>query len=185
MEANIWFYTFSTTAQVMAALAGLFAVFVVYKIQDFSQSINDARSSLSRLISYTSPNVGGDPISIEALVQMPDQELVATFAELLVLQTPQNVNFFTGNTERIGNVTFSVNSHTYDYFSAIVSKKERILHRLIFVLALSLSAIAIALIALVFTEKLVTRKWFILGALVFFLYVLWTIGKNIYQITIE
>lgn len=185
MEANIWFYTFSTAAQVMAALAGLFAVFVVYKIQDFSGLISDARSSLARLMSYTSPNVGGDPITVEDITQMGDREMVMTLAELLVLQTPQNGHFFTGNSERVGNINFSVSGHTYDYFSALVQKKEQILRRLIFVLALSLGAIGVALTALVMTNYLLDFKWFIWAALALFLFTLGVIGKNIYDITIK
>jgi hypothetical protein len=185
MNLNIWFYTFSTAAQVMAALAGLFAVFVVYKIQDFSQLIKDVRSSLSRLIPYTSANTGGDTISKQQVLDMSDRELVMTVAELLVLETSQNTAFFGGSSETVDGTTIAVNSSTYDYFRALVDRKERILKRLIFVLGLSLGTICICLISLVLTDVLSKLEWFIWVCLALFIYTLWTIGIDIYKITLE
>ncbi|HVV14915.1 MAG TPA: hypothetical protein VHD55_00720 [Candidatus Paceibacterota bacterium] len=185
MNPNIWFYTFSTAAQVMAALAGLFAVFVVYKIQDFSQLIKDARSSLSRLIPYNSANTGGDTISKQEVLDMTDRELVTTLAELLVLETSQNGAFFSGHSETIDGTTIAVNSNTYDYFAALVDKKERILKRLIFVLGLSLGTICVCLVSLVLIDVLSKFEWFIWMCLALFIYTLWTIGMDIYKITLE
>jgi hypothetical protein len=182
METGIWFYTFSTAAQVMAALVGLFAVFVVYKIQDFSQVLGEARSALSSIIPYFSANTKGyELITVQDFVHLSDKEILQTFAELLALKSFTSSNYYT----TIGRISFSLDDTTYDYFARLVNKKSRILRRLLIVLILCLSAIALSLIALMLTAYLITLGWFIWIACLLFLYCLWAIGSGVYEITIE
>lgn len=182
MDSSIWFYTFSTAAQVMAALIGLFAVFVVYKIQDSSQLLNDARFALSRLLPYVSGNTpGAATITREEVVLSSDKEILQLFAGLLLFE---GAGLFAGS-ETIGNITFLSNSTTYHYVSGLVNRKTRILSKLVFTLALSFCAIALSLIALVCTSVLTPLGWFIWLALVLFLACLVVIAVNTYQITLE
>jgi len=181
MNLDIWFYTFSSAAQVMAALVGLFAVFVVYKIQDFSQLINEARSALSRLLPYVSANIGGGQIPAHVMMEMSDEETLEKFAEILALHTRNN-SF--NSTERVGNMTFTVDDTTYDYCFKLINKKKRILQRLLFVLIVCLGTIALSLASLVATNLLANplNLWL---SLLLFLLCLIEIGRGTYDITRE
>lgn len=184
MDTSIWFYTFSTAAQVMSALIGLFAVFVVYKIQDSSQLLNEARFALSKLLPYVSTNTEGpDPITSEEISLLSDKELLETLAELLIFET--NERPFVHNAETVGNITFSINRTTYDYVSRLVVKKKRILSKMAYTLAFSISEIALCLVALVYTQQLIQYWWFIQVSLAAFIGVLFLIAVNTYQITLE
>lgn len=182
MEANIWFYTFSSAAQVVAALAGLFAVFVVYRIQEFGRHVREARFTLAKIIPYVSANTPGyKSVTAEAFHKMTDEEIRMTFAELLVVR--ENASPIISIS--VGDLSFGLDAATYDYFTNLIVKKEKLLKQLFTVLVVSLGTIAVALISLVLTEFLIEWDTYIWAALFLFLYCLWTIGNSIYQVTLE
>ena len=166
MDQSIWFYTFSTAAQVIAALIGLFAVFVVYKIQDSTKLFDDARFALSRLIPTVSSNVDGpERVTREEFNLMSDREILESFARLLFFENEGNLLI---SHENINNVSFQINRTTYDYVFKLLTKKNAILRKFVSTLALSFSAITLCLISLVLTSFLITHSWYVYFSLVFF-----------------
>lgn len=49
--SNIWFYSLSTSAQVMAAIFGLFAVFVIFKLNVIDESIERKKKKITQVSS--------------------------------------------------------------------------------------------------------------------------------------
>ncbi|MDB5189767.1 MAG: hypothetical protein JWN49_93 [Parcubacteria group bacterium] len=181
MEANIWFYTFSTAAQVMAGLVGLFAVFVVYKIQDFGDTLESVRKQFVNVISHASNNTD-DYVSIkyeDALV-MDDSTVLNHANKLLALyndvQKPQKL------------VIPHLTRENRDLFQTLISTKRYIVHKLVITLVLSLLAIAISLFALIATNYFIGYNHAVLFQNVFYLYFLFCLGYmgvGIYKIAIK
>lgn len=184
MDSNIWFYTYSTSAQVIAALVGLFAVFVVYKIQNSSSALSEAKLALSRLLPYVSPNSGGERFTQERMAEMDEKEMLQIFGELLVLRGSENEVFFQ-YIEQVGENRYSINDTTYNYFSKLVKKKSDILEKLIYMLLLSFFSISISICSLVFYYPLHQIEHYVLFTVILFLATLFFIGKYIYDITVE
>jgi len=184
MESNIWFHTFGTAAQVMASLVGLFAVFVVYKIQEFGQLITEARLALHRIFNHFSVNTGDcETLKIQDLVQMTDIQILKKFDELLALRIQGKS---TGEmTTSVNQITYGIDNATYDYFNQLVTKKVKILKELVTILSFSFTSIVVALVAPVFTNVLLPNVYFFYFALSFFILTLFVTVRGIYEITLE
>lgn len=177
-DLNIWFYTFSTAAQVMAALAGLLAVFVVYKIEDSSDDLTSLRNTVRNQVHDISQNTDKyESIHFDATVSMPDQLLLKHFSALLkILEVDPNDEKFARDPKVVRRY--------YTQFLHLVTTKRRILTDLKQILAMSFSAIALSLTALVFTEFLIQANAFavLVSSLIFFSFCLYIIGNRIYRI---
>ncbi len=145
MDPSIWFYSFSTAAQVLAALAGLFAVFVVYKIQESAGVYTEFREIIAREVSHISHNMNGyTRITLPDAISLSDKLLIQHYSALLeISETEPN---------RLGFISPQLNTHNRDLFRALVSEKTKILTDLRIVLTSSLLVIAACLYALVGKE---------------------------------
>jgi hypothetical protein len=179
METNVWFYTFSTSAQVMAALAGLFAVFVVYKIQDFDELYSSAREKCIRGIIYASSYINeSNPVRREDLLLMDDREVLSSFNTLYSQAQDE-----TEKKLDTSHVDFTI--ETFLVFQKLILKKESIVRQLKTILTISFGAVAWSLSAIVFTSSLIHYKVIILGSLIFFLICLYVVGRGVYVIAIK
>jgi len=185
MDANIWFYTFSTAGQVMAAIIGLFSIFVVYKIQDFSELLSKSREATIGILASVGAYTKGfqSAIRVQDAVKLSDATILKNFSDLLIIKENEPERITVGHTISIGVTQLSLDRHSYGYFFNLVKKKQDILDKLKPVLIYCLACIALSLIALVMTETLIKIEYFIWGALLFFLGCLVTIGWGIYDIS--
>lgn len=181
MEASIWFYTFSTVAQVMAALVGLFAIFAVYKMQDFGDILESLRKKFVGVISHASSNTDDyDSIAYEEALAMDDRTLLMHVNQLLGLytdpRTPQKV--------KVNELT----RENRDLFHNLIATKRSILWKLASTLSLSLIAIALSVLALVTTNYFISHNYancFLIGFFIYFAFCLLYMGREIYQIAIK
>ncbi len=185
MDSNIWFYTFSTLAQSMAALVGLFALFVVYKIQDFSGLLSQVREAVIEMVANYGANTRGyqKVLRVQDAFKLNDDEILVRMNEIIeILETdPQRVT--TSSTARIGAFFVTMDRHSFQFYKNLVTKRELILQSLRRVLILSLSCIAVSILALAMTKWLVIFSCVIWATTLFFLFCLFEIGRGIYKIT--
>ena len=79
---NTWYYTLSTTAQVFAAIMGLYSVFVIFKIEKINEFLEELRSILINIIASveTHKNINSKPkkelIDEQTLIKLSDEELL-------------------------------------------------------------------------------------------------------------
>jgi len=184
--SSIWFYTFSTSAQVMAALVGLFAVFVVYKIQDFGETLTQTRYAAIRIITYSSANTKDyTRVFKQDTVSMSDFQILEKFSELLKIKQEEPQRISASENFSIETINYALDDQTYFFYQTLVLKRQNILSQFKLVLILTLASVALSLIALVMTNFLIIYNFFIWSALVFFIFCLFIIGKGVYQITLE
>lgn len=186
--SNIWFYTLSTSAQVLAAIVGIFAVFVVYKLQGLTSFIEDVRTATIKILPYIINNVRDYKCkyTVAELEVKSDRELIAIFKESLdLLKT---------NREGFGVITYSTksgifpekyydfNDNTFDFYNILIGKKEQILERLKESIALGLVLISTCIIELTFTKTFINFNVLFLTSLSIVFYFT-SIAKNIYFIS--
>ncbi len=181
METNVWFYTFSTVAQVMAALIGLFAVFVVYKMQDFGDILESLRKKFVTVISHASSNTDDYPsITYEEALTMDDPTLLGHMNELLkIFDNPNKPQKITVN---------DLTRENRDLFQTLITTKQSILNQLVLTLVVSLIAIAISVFALICTDYCMASghaATFLIAFYLYFLFCLFYMGMGIYKIAIK
>ena len=185
--SNIWFYTLSTSAQVLAALAGLFAVFAVWKMQDSDKILSEARLAIVQIVSYISGNTEGyEAKRLESLYLMTNSEILEIFSELLSIkkEAPQRVSV----SERIRGdnlISYSLDDFTENLYRGHISKKLNILKDLKYILIANFSAIGICILGLTFSNFISCKQIFLPIISLGVLYCLYLIGKGIYVITSE
>ncbi len=177
MEANIWFYTFSTVAQVVAALIGLFAVFVVYKMQDFGDVLESVRKKFVSIVSYASGNTDDYPsIPYEQALVMSDSILLGHITKLLdIFHNPQKPQI----------PVEGLTQENHDLFKTLVATKRTILRKFAITLILSLIAIALSVLALILASVFIGSGYealFQLGFFTYFVFCLGYMGVGVYQI---
>lgn len=184
---NIWFYTLSTSAQVLASLAGLFAVFVVWKIQDFGKMLFETRLAVIRLLNYISPNTKDYKIlRLDILHKMPDQELFKEFDELLSIQTKEPSRISASETIRGDSmVPYSLNEFTKDFYKSQIEKKESILKNLKNILIMNFAVISVCILALTFSNLIYCKFTVLTVISVGVLFCLYLISRGIYKITVK
>jgi len=84
---NTWYYTLSTTAQVFAAILGLYSVFVIFKIERINEFIEELRSVLINIIASveTQKNIKPGKRIVD------EQTLIVLSNEELLLRLEQNI----------------------------------------------------------------------------------------------
>src|SRR3989344_780094 len=180
METDVWFYTFSTSGQVLAALVGLFAVFVVYKLQSISSIFDVSKECVSRLLcSHLSNNNFEklDGYELKSLFFWDDRKLLGLFRRTLahieaVGKTPSMTI-----TTSSPSMDFSINKNTEDFFGGLVERRQGILNDLFVVSVLSLGSIAYCIFCLSFQYLFVSySKYALLLNLLLMLSNLYLIG---------
>lgn len=185
MDSNIWFYTFSASSQVMAALVGLFAIFVVYKIQEFSTLLYEVREATIRILTYSSANTENyTNIQTHETVSMTDFQLLNKFEELLNIKLSEPERVSARETIHMGTISYTLNQLSFDFFKRLVTKKVEILKRLKRNLILSFFVIFVAILALVLTE-VIFCELFLWVFTTFFSYTLFELARGIYWITAQ
>lgn len=185
METNIWFYTFSTSAQVMAALVGLFAVFVVYKMQEFSGLLSETREATVKLLTHISANTKDyDIIKGNDTISMSDAELLKKLHELVNIQEKEPQRIQAGQTIFLSEIAYTLDQSSCDFFSRLIARKQNILKQLKKTLILCFIVIALSVLFLVMTD-LILHKLFLYGFVILFLYVLFVIARGIYNVATQ
>lgn len=187
MDNNIWFYTLSTSAQVLAALAGLFAVFVVWKIQDFEKILVETRLAVIKLFSFASANTKDyKTIKLEALYSMTDSELLEKFSELLAIKIKEPSRVSVSETIRGDNlITYSLDEFTKNLYSSHINRKLSILKDLKNILVTSFSIISVCILALTFSSIIYFKFIVLIVISIAVLYGLYLISNGIYRITLK
>lgn len=185
MDSSIWFYTFSTSAQVMAALVGLFAVFIVYKIQEFSGNLTQARDATVMILTFISANTRDyTPLKINETVTMSDDDLLVKFRELLDIKVNEPDRITVSQTVHLGVINYELNELSLNFFDGLVRKKSEILSELKYILIFSFAVIALSVLAIVFTDHL-KCGWILIVFSLFFVYVLFAIVNGVYKVAIK
>ncbi len=184
MDANSWYYTFSTAAQVAAALVGLFSIFVVYKLQELSGVLDNSKNKAINTISYISSNTKGyEIIHTRNLHEKNNAELLKIFHELLEIQRTEP--------NRIGTSDPGFTAKEYDLFKKLVDLRTKIFVSFKVGMTIGLNIIAISLASLVLTKWLLEAIPSYVSVviavlfLVLFLFFLYAVGKNTYKIATE
>lgn len=184
---NIWFYTLSTAAQVLAALAGLFAVFVVWKMQDSEKILSEIRLAVIDIFYKTSKNTDNfNAIELEILHSMLDSEILRKFSELLLIKKtePHRISFL--QSIRSDNfIVYSLDEFTENIYRAYINKKLYILERLKSILVKNFSIVGICIVALTFSNIIYYKPTILVIICILVLYCLFIISRGIYVITIE
>ena len=188
MIDNIWFYTLSTSAQVLSALAGLFAVFVVWKIQDIEKYTLEIRDAIYKIIPYLSGNISNYEVKrLDDLFVMGDDELLSIFSEMLDIKNkePERVGIPSYVVSGNSAISYSLDNRTEYLYKNSIDKKYSILKSLKNVLILNFTVISACILYLTFSS-LINEKFLILiivslGVLA----CLYVISRSIYKITIK
>ncbi|BFT94965.1 MAG: hypothetical protein MNSN_01650 [Minisyncoccus archaeiphilus] len=156
--ANIWFYSLSTSAQVMAGIFGLFAVFVIFKLGDINQKITDSRNYLLNFYSdYTQ-------------IQFKDSN------DKLIEESKKRIE-----KHKVSNFpAYDRISHVEKLEKAIKVKKE-IIDDIICSLILSSFSILLSIILLNFTDFFYRRDYFV-GLVVNLVVFIFTLGFIVFKI---
>jgi hypothetical protein len=185
MDSSIWFYTFSTSAQVMAALVGLFAVFIVYKIQEFSSNLSQARDATVMILTYVGANTKGyTALKIDETVSMSDDEIILKFRELLDIKNSEPDRMSASQTVHLGVINYEINEISYTFYNGLVQKKNLILNELKKILILSFTVITISVLAIIGTDYLICN-WLLFVFGILFVYVLYAIVSGVYKVATQ
>lgn len=170
---SIWFYTLSAVAQVMAEVAALFAVFVIFKLD----KLNDEIDNFKWVILHNLPGV----IDSYELYESSDEEILKRGRQHVATFTDQTfaADFIINNSR-----SFKFGDKTLGVFERLLGKKKDILYTLRNTLILSVSAISISLIFLAFTAFLGCWSFLLLSiVLILALITLVYIALGIYKIS--
>ena len=185
---TIWFYTLSTSAQVLAALVGLFAIFVVYKLQGLNPALEDVRAALIKILPYISSNINnfGRRNTIEELDLKSDRELISIFDEILEVQKtePQRLQIKSHPIKSglFPEKYYDLNNQTKTYYETKAASKQDILSRLKKSLIFGFVLITFCVLELSFTMYLIDIKVLFLTSVAVAVYMMLII-KNVYLIS--
>jgi hypothetical protein len=165
---NTWFYSLSTIAQVMAAMAGLFPIFVVFRMDKLRKEIDQFREMA----------INGTDRNGHLAFEMRDRELLKKAREYLKSSKNSGTTTFSGE---LGN--FSFGELTLNLFEELVDKREQTLKKLKTIIALSIACVVFALTLLVYGEYFFACASVWLTVLILFtIFTLIYIGTSAYQI---
>lgn len=182
---NIWFYTLSTSAQVLSALAGLFAVFVVWKIQEFEKIFSETRLSIIKIISTISGSTKNyDHIKPENLYFMLDLQILDKFSELLSIKNsePNRISashFITHESL----VRYTLDEFTKKFYADQINKRSKIFFDLKKVLIINFLVISLCILALTFSANIFYKNYILIFISILVLYCLYLISSSIYKIS--
>jgi hypothetical protein len=184
-EMAIWFYSLSTTAQVLAALTGLFAVFVVFKLQSLSSNFEDVKAGVANLVKNYSKYHPDGAISLNDIFSLSDKELLEKFDVFLKhyeIKSDTDHNSLllgSGGQSPLYGINYSFDRETFALYKTLVLQKQSILKALTDVLSLSSISILTSIIFLSSTDKLEGSLTLNINLLVSILAIITTIIKII------
>lgn len=156
---NVWFYTLSTSAQVLAALTGLFAVFVVYKIQTITPTLEDIRGGISNLInSYTASHRERLEVVLynHEVMLWNDHAILNKFNLLIEDEEalPEETKKFigSGGQHPITGINYQLNHVTRNLYQKVLQQKDDVLYELKKNLLINSIAILNCVLLLTFTN---------------------------------
>lgn len=184
---NIWFYTLSTSAQVLAALAGLFAVFVVWKVQDFEKILSESRLAIIQIVSFLSANTKNfNAVRLESLYSMSDSEILKVFSELLIIKNNEPGRISVGQTIKGDSlISYSLDNFTEDLYRNHINKKLNILKDLKIILILNFLVMSLCILCLTLSDIVSCKKTVLIVVSILVFVCLFSIGRGIYKITVE
>jgi hypothetical protein len=153
MEVNIWFYSFSTIAQVMASVAGLFAVFAVFRLDKLNNNISQFRGMALKA-------VRNPPIDGHIAFSMSDLDVLDSGRKFVA--SKEFINNSMSFSSESGSIYFGKN--TLDLLEKLVKEKQSTLVKLRNVFFLSFGCISFSLFCLIFTDGL-SSYWFPLAVI--------------------
>jgi len=172
MDNNIWFYTLSTISQTTAAIIGLFAVFVVFKMDKINKSITDLRGPIIHMIS------NGESMKY---LQISNQQVYSEALKFFE-KTPSARSAFGWTSDEVGPIT--INRDNIYIFKDLIEKKENILSKLKWSIFFCTASIILSIYLLTFSTFFIIYNYIILPTLfiVTFFGIIFTV-KNIYEIS--
>jgi hypothetical protein len=162
---DVWFYTFSTSAQVLAALTGLYAVFVVYRMQDVTPRLNTIKRAVSNLLLEASAHAF-EPIKKELYLESiylytlkSNLELKTMFEMLLkfdpVLIPRINAILYSSNEGE----SLRINKETLKKFEDQIKFRNELLRSLLITLITNLVTIFYCIMLLTFTADVFKQSY--------------------------
>lgn len=183
---NIWFYTLSTSAQVLAALAGLFAVFVVWKIQDLGKIIIELRSAAIKIIPYCAANTQDyEQKNYKDFYFMEDLKILEIFSELLEIKKndPSRMTIEPYVVENNNLTRLTLDESTESLYKRSIAKRAEVLSDLKKILIANFAVISICILALTFSSIIFYKLITLIVISCAVLYCLYLISRGIYEIT--
>jgi hypothetical protein len=141
IDKTTWYYLLSTIAQVFAALASLYSVFVIFKMQSVNEYIGSTRVNIMNFIRYN-----GDK-DLPDLVDINDKKLLDIFNSI---QNPPNPNVIT-----IDNRPpyFRSYKDIPPTFLKLIDRKGKIITSFKSNFSMSIGIVAISVILLLFSNN--------------------------------
>lgn len=171
---NIWFYTLSSISQVLAATMGVFAVFVIFKLDKINEVIDEYKKFTFRAIPIEDKKNSYNyyELEIDKIIEM---------GEKFIKSEDFKNQAFGGNNE-VGSFVFGEN--TILLLKKLISKKENIINKLKINLITSILTISASLFLLVFTQIFSEKNYLIVLSIVLFgaISSLFYIGDSTYKI---
>jgi hypothetical protein len=184
----VWFSTITTTTQVLAALVGLFAVFVVYKIQDTSRLFEDVKSGVARLVaSYADLNPAyPENISLIDAILISDDELLVKFAAALKRHEGSSaksgsIAMADAGADPTTGLRYGFNRETHDIYKKMLDNRRDIIRELKFGIILSFLEIAFCIILLTLSSHVMSERLLWLNAF-FAIVVLSMLARATYRV---
>jgi|GEM_PF-6220367 len=165
MSVDTWYHTLSTISQVLAATIGLYAIFIIFKIEKINEFIEELRSIAINIIASveTHQNINSNPkkpmIDEQTLIIHSNRELMREAKE--AIDTAHKIGM---------SMSYSAEKTSYRNMENIpltfereVLKKERVIKSLKFNFILSFITILISIILLIFSDYIYCSGMWLLG----------------------
>ena len=191
---NVWFYTLSSTSQVLAAIVGIFAVLVVYKLQGLKPFLQEARFALIKIIPYISRNLKKESDARKKIcyseieLEICSYEEICEKFEILLSELKRDGNQFEVKTHPVKSSLFSekfydINDDTMRFFRTLVGQQKEIFARLKVTTFLGFILITFGLFGIVLTDYIADLKTLVLSIIAVVFYFVY-ISINIYKISL-
>lgn len=187
VSSSTWYYTLSTSAQVLAALEGLFAVFVVYKIQSMQVIFDNTKIAFMKLIeAYSSIIKDYNRIEFVSMHFWSQDQILEKVKEINEIknENPDRLKAIIPGTPHNG-LYYDICNDGVVYYSNLINKRKDILKSLKSNSIIIFSAIVVCLVGLAVSDTFVSRDYGMFISIVLFFVVVSIIilARDIYKIT--
>lgn len=187
VSINTWYYTLSTSAQVLAALAGLFAVFVVYKIQSTQVLFDDTKIAFMKLIDrYSSIIEGYVHIRFIDMHFWDHEKLLEKVKEINQIKNnnPEKLKAIIPGVPH-NQFSYDISDEEVEYYENLLGKRKEILKLLKSNSVILSSAMFVCLLGLAFSDSLEISNYPVYIGIVLFFVIASVIilAKDVYTIT--
>jgi hypothetical protein len=157
ITSNTWYYSLSTIAQTLAALTGLFAVFVVFKIQSMLPMLEDARLAFMRLIDNYSGAISGYwKKGFEELHFLSEGEILKEVKKInqIKKESPERLKVIIPGSPSIAfrGLGYDINDEGIFYYENLLSKKKLVVQMFLVNFLYNLFIITACLGLLIFSD---------------------------------